>query len=202
MRRQSRARPVTSRRHSPSCQGNRARSCLRGRRASARHKGARQIGDQYAGIIELLALTGQRREEVAQMQWEELDISHQAWTIPKARTKNAKAHIVHLSNQSLTVLKRQNNRGPYVFSVRGTKPFRDFSKAKAELDRLSGVTGWRLHDLRRTCVSGMAALASPRTWRTRFSIISRAPFQESRRYISGTNSSRSERRRSTGGERT
>jgi hypothetical protein len=26
------------------------------------------------------------------------------------------------------------------------------------LDELSGVTGWRLHDLRRTCVSGMARL--------------------------------------------
>ena len=32
------------------------------------------------------------------------------------------------------------------------------SKAKHLLDQLSGVTGWRLHDLRRTCVSGMAGL--------------------------------------------
>jgi integrase len=37
-------------------------------------------------------------------------------------------------------------------------PFQAFSAAKRELDALSGVTGWRLHDLRRTCVSGMAAL--------------------------------------------
>jgi integrase len=29
---------------------------------------------------------------------------------------------------------------------------------RSELDAKSGVTGWRLHDLRRTCVSGMAAL--------------------------------------------
>ena len=95
------------------------------------------------------------------MQWEELDLAQRVWTIPKSRTKNAKAHVVHLSNQSLTVLKRTNNRGPYVFSVLGTKPFQEFSKAKAELDRLSGVTGWRLHDLRRTCVSGMARLGVP-----------------------------------------
>ena len=33
-----------------------------------------------------------------------------------------------------------------------------FSKAKRQLDRLSAVTHWRLHDLRRTCVSGMARL--------------------------------------------
>ena len=99
---------------------------------------ARQIGEPYGGIVELLALTGQRREEVAQMRWEELDLAQRVWTIPKSRTKNAKAHIVHLSNQSLTVLKRANKRGPYVFSVLGTKPFQEFSKAKDELDRLLG----------------------------------------------------------------
>ena len=36
--------------------------------------------------------------------------------------------------------------------------FQEFSRAKCLLDQLSGVTGWRLHDLRRTCVSGMARL--------------------------------------------
>jgi integrase len=119
---------------------------------------ARQIDEPYGGIVELLALTGQRREEVAQMRFEELNFADRVWTIPKCRTKNAKAHAVHLSNQSLSVLKRTNSRGPYVFSVFGTKPFREFSRAKREFDRLSGVTGWRLHDLRRTCVSGMARL--------------------------------------------
>ena len=61
---------------------------------------ARQIGETFGGIVELLALTGQRREEVAQMRWEELDLAQRIWTIPKARTKNAKAHVVHLSSQS------------------------------------------------------------------------------------------------------
>ena len=48
--------------------------------------------------------------------------------------------------------------GKFVFSLSGTKPFQNFSSAKRELDKLSQVTGWRLHDLRRTCVSGMARL--------------------------------------------
>src|SRR5262245_5184189 len=119
---------------------------------------ARQIGGPYGGIVEFLALTGQRREEVARLQWEELDLARGIWTIPKSRTKNAKAHLVHLSEQSLAVLKRADQRGPLVFSLLGTKPFQKFSKAKRELDQLSGVAGWRLHDLRRTCVSGMARL--------------------------------------------
>jgi integrase len=118
---------------------------------------ARKIGGPYGGIVEFLALTGQRREEVAHLTWEELDLARRVWIIPKSRTKNAKAHVVHLCDQSLVVLKRAR-RGPLVFSLLGTKPFQDFSKAKRRLDRLSGVTHWRLHDLRRTCVSGMARL--------------------------------------------
>ena len=119
---------------------------------------ARKIGGSYGGIVELLALTGQRREEVARLRWEELDLAQRVWTLPKSRTKNAKAHVVHLSKQSIAVLRRLDQRGPYVFSPLGNKPFQKFSKAKRLLDQLSGVTGWRLHDLRRTCVSGMAQL--------------------------------------------
>jgi integrase len=119
---------------------------------------ARKMGGPYGGIVELLALTGQRREEVAGLQWEELDLARRVWTIPKSRTKNAKAHVIHLSEQSIAVLARLDQPGSYVFSLLGTKPFQEFSRAKRRLDQLSGVTGWRLHDLRRTCVSGMARL--------------------------------------------
>jgi integrase len=119
---------------------------------------ARQIGGPYACIVEFLALTGQRREEVARLQWEELDLARRIWIIPKSRTKNAKAHVVHLSGEALAVVKRTDQRGPLVFSLLGIKPFQEFSRAKRVLDQLSGVTGWRVHDLRRTCVSGMARL--------------------------------------------
>src|SRR6201993_3499874 len=58
---------------------------------------ARKIAGPYGGIVELLTLTGQRREEVARLQWEEVDLARQLWTLPKSRTKNAKVHVVHLS---------------------------------------------------------------------------------------------------------
>jgi integrase len=119
---------------------------------------ARQISGPYGGIVELLALTGQRREEVAAMTWGELDLHQRVWTLPKSRTKNAKGHVVHLSEQSMAVVRHMTVRGPFVFTVLGIKPFREFSRAKRQIDELSGVTGWRLHDLRRTCVSGMARL--------------------------------------------
>jgi integrase len=119
---------------------------------------AREMDGPYGGIIELLALTGQRREEVARMKWDELDLARRVWTLPKSRTKNAKEHAVHLSEQSVAVLKRADRKGSFVLSVLGTKPFQEFSRAKRRLDQLSGVAEWRLHDLRRTCVSGMARL--------------------------------------------
>jgi integrase len=121
---------------------------------------ARRIGGPYGGIVELLALTGQRREEVARMPWEELDLVRRTWTLAKSRTKNAKTHVVHLSDQSMAVLKHANRQDPLIFSLFGAKPFQAFSVAKRLLDQLSGVSEWRLHDLRRTCVSGMARLGA------------------------------------------
>jgi integrase len=119
---------------------------------------AREIGGPYGGIVELLALTGQRREEAARCLWDEIDLQSRLWTLPNLRTKNAKPHIVHLSDQAIAVLNRAKRQGSFVFSLTGARPFQDFSDAKRELDAKSGVSGWRLHDLRRTCVSGMAAL--------------------------------------------
>jgi integrase len=122
---------------------------------------AREMGGPYGGIIELLALTGQRREEAARAIWDEFDLNGKTWLLPNVRTKNAKPHIVHLSDQSLYVLGRLPRSGQFVFSASGTRPFSAFSWAKRHLDALSGVKGWRLHDLRRTCVSGMARLGVP-----------------------------------------
>jgi len=124
-------------------------------------RAARQIGGAYGGIVEMLALTGQRREEVAQMVWDEIDFNSRTWTLPGSRTKNGKPHIVHLSEACIKLIKRASRLGSYVFSISGVKPFQNFTNAKRVLDELSGVTGWRLHDLRRTCVSGMARLGVP-----------------------------------------
>jgi integrase len=121
-------------------------------------RAARQIDGPYAGIVELLALTGQRREEVAQLIWDELDLASQTWTLPASRTKNGKPHIVHLSLGTVTVLMRMPRFGRFVFSLSGGNPFQSFSAAKRGLDKVSGVSDWRLHDLRRTCVRAWPGL--------------------------------------------
>jgi integrase len=122
---------------------------------------ARQIGFPYGSIVELLAITGQRREEVASMGWSEIDLDGRTWTIPAERSKNNKPHIVHLSDPARHLLEQVPRTGELVFSTNGRTPFQGFSKAKEQLDDLSGVTNWTLHDLRRTVVTGMARLGVP-----------------------------------------
>jgi len=120
-------------------------------------RAAREIRGPYGGIVELLALTAQRREEVAQMTWDELDLEKQVWTIPGTRTKNGKPHIVHLSDAAIRAIEARPRTGALVFAT-ADRPFRNFVHSKPKLDKKAGVSGWRLHDLRRTAISGMARL--------------------------------------------
>jgi integrase len=121
---------------------------------------ARQMPPPYGRIVEFLAITGQRREEVAQLKWDELDAETRTWTIPGSRTKNKKAHIVHLSEPAWNVIQACSG-GPYVFGTDGRKRFQRFGREKRALDNICEVVGWRHHDLRRTIVSGMARLGIP-----------------------------------------
>jgi integrase len=49
----------------------------------------------------------------------------------------------------------RRNSSDYLFGERG---FNDWAVAKAALDRRAGIADWHLHDLRRTCATGMAEL--------------------------------------------
>jgi integrase len=117
--------------------------------------GARQMPWPCGGIVEFLALTGQRREEVSQLKWDEIDEKERIWSIPGARTKNAKTHIVHLSLPAWAVIQDRARDGAYVFATSRGNNFQAFGPAKRKLDEICGVAGWRIHDLRRTIVSGL-----------------------------------------------
>jgi len=45
-------------------------------------------GYPFGYAIKLLVLTGQRRSEVAEMKWLEIDLEQRTWTIPGSRSKN------------------------------------------------------------------------------------------------------------------
>src|SRR5215210_979751 len=119
---------------------------------------ARQIGFPFGSIVQVLALTGQRRDEVGRMEWEHLDVKRKVWVIPGEHAKNGKPHLIHLSEPVLRLLEAVPRTGELVFSREGKRMFQGYSKAKAKLDGISGVSDWTLHDLRRTVDSGMARL--------------------------------------------
>ena len=121
---------------------------------------ARKMPWPYGGIVEFLALTGQRREEVVQASPVEIDPEARTWCIAAHRTKNCKAHIVHLSEPAWAVISGHLT-GRYIFPTSTGHHFQAYSTSKRALDELSSTTGWRLHDLRRTIVSGMARMGIP-----------------------------------------
>jgi integrase len=123
-------------------------------------RGAEEMGWPFGPIVHLLLLTGQRRGEVAGMLWAELDLENALWTLPGTRTKNGRLHEVPLSRQVIGVVKGlpRISASPYVFSLDGKKPINGWTEHKKKLDKISGLSGWTLHDLRRTAASNMAKL--------------------------------------------
>jgi len=120
---------------------------------------AGELGQPYAGIVRLLILTGQRRNEIAGLRWSEIDLEGRVLHLPAARTKNAKPHDVPLSAAALAIVAGLPRLVDVdrVFTVK-RKPVAGFSKMKERLDAASDVTDWTLHDIRRSVASGLQKL--------------------------------------------
>jgi integrase len=94
------------------------------------------------------------------MQWSELDLIGKTWEIPASRTKNKLPHVVLLSDPVIGIIQSQKalqeviGKSGYVFTCTGN-PFSGWSRSKQRLDGRAGIEPWRLHDLRRTMVTGM-----------------------------------------------
>ena len=108
----------------------------------------------FGQLVRFLLLTGQRRTQAAHI--ERKEVSGDLWAVPPEKHKGKVAHDVPLSEPAKTVLASMPKFGPFYFTTDGKRPIGGFSKPKRELDKLSGVKGWRLHDLRRTARTLMA----------------------------------------------
>lgn len=142
----------------------------------------------FGPMVKLLLLTGQRRTEVANAEWVEMetDGNDQLWVIPPTRSKNRKEHFVPLSALPLSIVQAlprirptsgDNTKPVYLFTTTGDAPVSGFSKAKQLLDASMlkiataeavkrgedpasvAIEPWTFHDLRRTAASGMARLS-------------------------------------------
>jgi integrase len=141
----------------------------------------KKLGYPFGPYLMLLLVLGQRRNEVAQMRWTDIDEVERTWTIPK--TKKRPFHVVPLSPLALallaeikgaqTLLFQGRSITPvYVFTTTGTKPVSGHSRAKERADKAAtavrqkkhqpALERWTLHDLRRTCSTNLGRLKVPR----------------------------------------
>jgi integrase len=139
-----------------------------------------ELGPIFSAFVRLLLLTGQRRDEVAGLEWQELDRAQAEWILPAARAKNAREHLVPLSREAVALFDTLAGgkiwpRAGYVLTTDGGKSrVKGFSGRKAKLDAqiatLSKTEGgapvapWRYHDLRRSAATGMQKLRLPGDW--------------------------------------
>jgi integrase len=94
------------------------------------------LGEPFRPVVRLLLMTAQRREEIAGMCWSEVSADLSTWTLPAARAKNDRAHVVHLSAPARAILAGMKwiDGQDLIFSTTGKTAPSGFSKAKASLD--------------------------------------------------------------------
>jgi integrase len=121
-----------------------------------------KLGPPFGPLLRLLLLTGQRLGEVSGMRREELHDGG-TWHLPSSRTKNRKPHIVPLSPLAVELIKSVPviEGCPFFFTTTAKRPVSGWSRVKSRLDTAmlalanNDIAPWRLHDLRRSAVTGM-----------------------------------------------
>ena len=110
----------------------------------------------FGGFVRFLLTTAARRAEAAKMTWDEVEGSD--WVLPAARSKNGVPLVRPLSEAAGAAINAQHKivGCPYVFTAKGQRPLNDYVRPKRKIDAASGVSGWTLHDLRRTARSLMS----------------------------------------------
>ncbi len=124
----------------------------------------------FRTLIYLLAHTGCRLREIANIERGELSADLSALNLPASRTKNGRAFAVPLPEAVRQLIALLPDTAPFVLSTNGGRsPISGFSKMKARLDQRmreiakkedpgAVIEPWRLHDIRRSAASGMQRL--------------------------------------------
>jgi integrase len=113
-----------------------------------------EIGGPTAAAVQVLLLTGQRRNEIALLKWSS-EVKGDTLTLPAERMKGKQGHTVPLSTQAAAIIATQHRIGEQVFVHEAPH----FDRLKREIDaRMGDVPKWVVHDLRRSVASGMARI--------------------------------------------
>lgn len=124
-----------------------------------------ELNSQWGAGVQLLMLTGLRRNEVFGARLNEIDWRTCTWTIPSARTKNRHVHRVHLSDAAARVIKSLPIREDqeYLLQSEYTKEPRPITENTSNFRKLQKLVepdarDWCIHDIRRSVATHMAEL--------------------------------------------
>jgi integrase len=132
-----------------------------------------ELPQPFGAALKLLLLTGSRLNEITGMRRTEISEDGVTWAIDGSRTKNHRPQLVPLAplaRDIIAALPRVESKAGYVFTTTGASPISGWSKAKAALDDAMlkaarkergndvEIMSFVIHDLRRSCASGMQRL--------------------------------------------
>lgn len=123
-------------------------------------KAARESeNSDLAEIIQVMAGTGLRRDNVLAMRWEWLDLGQGMLTVPASADKAKQGFTLYLSTGVLNLLMARREvaaNGDWVFpSPKTGKPYYSCREAWVKTCERAGLQGLRMHDLRHTFASLM-----------------------------------------------
>jgi integrase len=98
-----------------------------------------------ARLLEMTILTALRRDEARCARWDEIDMQATTWTVPAARMKNRKPHVVPLSDRCVEILESLPRVNNYVFPGHGSEPISDMGVRRLLVELRPDVT---LHGMR------------------------------------------------------
>jgi integrase len=116
------------------------------------YRAALKFGYPYGVILLICIHTGMRRGEVAALKWSYVTPQH--ITIPTELAKNGQEHV--LPNLIGDLFRGIPRTSEYLFPSGADTPFSAWSKTRRKFDKTCAVTGWVIHDLRRTFSTKMA----------------------------------------------
>jgi integrase len=121
----------------------------------------------HRDFVRFLLVVPCRRNEAARLDWAHLDLAGATWAQPDKLTKNGEPHRFHLPALALDILRaRHADAGEptagFVFPAPRTGGMlTTYSAMNAELDTLSGLSGWAWHDLRRSFATALGEAGFP-----------------------------------------
>ena len=111
-----------------------------------------------ASALALMMLTGCRKSEALQAEWDQFDLEAGVWTKPSHHTKQKRVHRVPLNAAAVQLLQTLPRIGPHLFPGRVEgQPLQDIKKAWETLRQAAGAPDLRMHDLRHSYASMLAS---------------------------------------------